>query len=241
MATMAAVSAVNSSNHEIIAPRWHTVSLVALFLALTLSGALFQREAPLQPGLLPQHSHVVPLYLSLIAMEWGLFFFVWKGGLRLSGAKLRELIGGRWRGVKDVAVDSSLALGLWAAWMIVERGWDHWLGPAHAASMQNLLPRRAAEILLWVGVSVSAGICEELVFRGYFQRQFEAFTRRRWIALFLQAALFGVSHGYQGVEACVKIAIFGVLYGMLALWRRSLRPGMIAHTGSDILSGIFGI
>jgi membrane protease YdiL (CAAX protease family) len=43
------------------------------------------------------------------------------------------------------------------------------------------------------------------------------------------------------VEACVKIAIFGMLYGLLALWRGSLRPGMIAHAGSDILSGIFGI
>jgi hypothetical protein len=53
--------------------------------------------------------------------------------------------------------------------------------------------------------------------------------------------LFGVSHGYQGVEACVKIAIFGGLYGFLALWLGSLRPGMIAHGGSDILSGIFGV
>jgi membrane protease YdiL (CAAX protease family) len=80
-----------------------------------------------------------------------------------------------------------------------------------------------------------------VAFRGYFQRQFAVFTRSKWIALFLQSALFGISHGYQGLEACLKIAIFGVLYGMLALWRRSLRPGMIAHTGSDILSGIFGI
>ena len=125
--------------------------------------------------------------------------------------------------------------------MIVEKGWDRWVGLGHAASIQTFLPRRAGEILLWVGVSVSAGVCEELVFRGYFQRQFEVFTRSRWIALFLQAALFGISHGYQGLEACVKIAIFGAFYGLLALWRGSLRPGMIAHGGSDILSGIFGI
>ena len=84
-------------------------------------------------------------------------------------------------------------------------------------------------------------ICHSFRFLGYFQRQFEVLTRSKWIALFLQAALFGISHGYQGVEACVKIAIFGALYGLLALWRGSLRPGMIAHAGSDIVSGIFGI
>jgi len=100
---------------------------------------------------------------------------------------------------------------------------------------------RVAEILLWIGVSISAGICEELVFRGYFQRQFHAYTHSRWIALFLQAMLFGISHGYQGTVACVKIVIFGLLYGSLALWRKSLRPGKMAHAWSDILSGIFGI
>jgi uncharacterized protein len=241
MATIAVVPGSESSRPKLVAPRWHTGLLVALFLALTLSGALFQREARSQPGTLLQRPHLVPLYLSLIAMEWGLFYYVWKGGLRRTGTKLRELIGGRWRSPKDVAVDASLAIGLWTGWTIVEKAWDHWFGPAHAASIQTFLPQRAGEILLWVGVSVSAGICEELVFRGYFQRQFEVFTRSRWIALFLQAALFGISHGYQGLEACVKIALFGALYGLLALWRGSLRPGMMAHAGSDILSGIFGI
>jgi membrane protease YdiL (CAAX protease family) len=140
-----------------------------------------------------------------------------------------------------VLVDARLALGLWAIWMFVERVMDRWLGPAHTASIQPLLPQRVVEILLWVGVSISAGICEELVFRGYFQRQFHAYTHSRWVALFLQAVLFGISHGYQGTEACVKIAIFGLLYGSLALWRKSLRPGMMAHAWSDILSGIFRI
>ena len=241
MATIAVAPGIESSDPKLVAPRLHTVLFVALFLALTLSGVLFQRAAHSQPGRLVQHPHVVPLYLSLIAMEWGLLFYVWKGGLRRSGTKLRELIGRRWQSPKDVAVDTGLALGLWTVWMIVEKGWDRWLGPAYAASIQTLLPQQAGEILLWVGVSVSAGICEEVVFRGYFQRQFEVFTSSKWIALFLQAGLFGISHGYQGLEACIKIAIFGALYGLLALLRGSLLPGMVAHAGSDILSGIFGI
>jgi hypothetical protein len=118
--------------------------------------------------------------------------------------------------------------------------WDRWRGPEHAASFQAFLPQRAVQILLWIGVCISAGICEEFVFRGYFQRQFEALTHRTWIALVLQSLLFGISHGYQGIEACVKIALYGSLFGLLALWRKSLRPGMMAHAWSDILSGIFG-
>lgn len=189
--------------------------------------------------MLQQHAHVVPLYLSLIAMEWGLFLYVRKG-LLSSGTKLSELIGGRWASAKAV-FDAGLALGLWSIWILVEMVWDRWVGPSHAPSIQILLPQRAVEIPLWIGVSVSAGICEESVFRGYLQKQFEGFTHTKWIALFLQALLFGISHGYHGVQACSQIAVFGALYGSLALWRKSLRPGMMAHAWSDILSGIFGI
>lgn len=241
MATIAGEPEIEFSGPKPVAPRWHTALLVALFLGLMLGGACFQRAARSQPGRLLDRPHLVPLYLSLIAMEWGLLLYVWKGGLRRSGTKLRELIGGRWRSVKDLVVDAGLAFGLWTVWMMVEKGWVRWLGPAHAASIQTFLPQRGVEILLWVGVSISAGISEEVVFRGYFQRQFEVFTGSKWMALCLQAALFGISHGYQGLDACARITVFGALYGSLALWRGSLRPGMIAHAGSDILSGIFGI
>jgi len=97
------------------------------------------------------------------------------------------------------------------------------------------------EIVVWIAVSLVGGVAEEIVFRGYFQRQFEALTQSRWVALALQAVLFGVSHGYQGVSACLKITVIGVLFGLLALWRRSLRPGMVAHVWTDIASGIFRI
>src|ERR1700723_1144585 len=139
---------------------------------------------------------------------------------------------------KDVFVDFGLAAGLLAVWMLIEKGWVGLLGAGQAASIQTYLPQRAMEILLWISVSISAGICEEFVFRGYFQKQFEAYTHTKWLALILQSVLFGVSHGYQGVQACAQIAVFGGLFGALALWRKSLRPGMMAHAGSDIFSGI---
>ncbi len=120
-----------------------------------------------------------------------------------------------------------------------EQAWQWGFGPDPAASIQALLPRRSIEILLWIGVSISAGVVEETVFRGYFQRQFEALTRSRAAALILQAALFGISHGYQGSRACFKIVVYGVLFGALALWRKNLRPGMMAHAWTDIAAGIF--
>ena len=217
----------------------HTALLVALFLLLTVGGAIFQgRGGPAQAG--PAHTGVVPLYLSLLVLEWGLVLFVWRGALGGDTAKLRDLIGGRWSRPLDVVRDGALAVGAWLAWVGIQVGWDRWLSPGHAKSIENLLPQGIVEISLWIALSMSAGFCEELVFRGYLQRQFAALTRSNVIGLLLQAALFGISHGYQGVAATAKIALFGLVYGSLALWRRSLRPGIIAHAWSDIWAGWLG-
>jgi hypothetical protein len=220
--TVIVTARVDPPSPEFIAPLWHTGLLVAIFVGLALGGALFQRHAGVDPGMLQQHSNMVPLYLSLLAMEWGLFMYVRKGA-------------------RGVIVDIGLAFAIWGLWSLIQVGWSRWSGPSNAASIQILLPRGTVEAALWIAVSVSAGICEELAFRGYFQRQFSVLSGSRWIALLVQAVLFGVSHGYQGVEACAKIALFGVLFGVLALWRGSLRPGMLAHAWGDIASGIFGI
>jgi hypothetical protein len=45
-----------------------------------------------------------------------------------------------------------------------------------------------------------------------------------------------------GIESpSAKITTLGALYGSLAPWRKSLRPGMMAHAWSDILNGTFRI
>ncbi len=220
-----------------VAPVRHTVVFVGIFAALALAGALAQARAT-GPGLVERHPPGVSLYLSLIAAEWGLVYFVWKGGLRETGTTLGELVGGRWRGPAEVGRDLALGFGLWMVWSGVGAGWDRWLGPGQARSIGDLLPQGALEGLCWVALSLSAGFCEELAFRGYLQRQLQAWTGNAWAALLLQAVLFGVAHGYQGVMATARIALFGLLYGLVAQWRGSLRPGMVAHAWTDVFSGL---
>jgi membrane protease YdiL (CAAX protease family) len=229
-----------ASRLDPVAPWRHSLTLIAVFVTLALAGALFQQKSSGAPPLQP-HASVLPLYASLLIAEWGLFLFVWKRGLQHTGARLSDLIGGRWASPRDVLVDLTIAVAMYGAWTLVIEGWDRLTGPAHAASIAGYLPRGPFESALWVLVSLSAGFCEELVFRGYFQRQFSAWTHSRWVGLALQAALFGISHGYQGAADCAKIACFGVLYGLVAVWLGRLRPGMIAHAMTDIMSGIFRV
>jgi len=234
MVTAASISSP-ASGRKLIAPVWHTVMLVSIFLGVTIAGALFQRHAQSTPDVLQQHPNVVPLYLSVIAVEWFLVYGVW-AGIKIRGVRLRDLIGGRWRSAKDVLIDIVLAIVVWILWIGIQVGVSRMV-PSDAKSVSALFPQSSLEVVLWIATSLTAGFCEEVAFRGYFQKQFEAMTGSAAAGVILQGILFGISHGYQGLRAIIMIILFGFLYGILAFWRKSLRPGMVLHAWSDIYAG----
>ncbi len=91
---------------------------------------------------------------------------------------------------------------------------------------------------MFIVLSSVAGLVEEIIFRGYLQQQFAALTGNVYIGLIISAIIFGSGHGYEGLKRMVLIAIYGSLFGLLALWRKSLRPGMMAHAWHDSISGV---
>jgi uncharacterized protein len=58
--------------------------------------------------------------------------------------------------------------------------------------------------------------------------------------MLLAAAMFGLAHLYQGWRMAIVIGMYGLMFGVLAHWRRSVRPGMIAHAWQDALAGVLG-
>jgi membrane protease YdiL (CAAX protease family) len=99
-------------------------------------------------------------------------------------------------------------------------------------------PHRGIELTLWTALSVTAGICEETIFRGYLQRQFMALTKSAPDGILLSAATFGAAHAYQGLRMVILIGLYGAMFGILACWRGSVHPGMIAHAWQDSLNGV---
>jgi len=91
---------------------------------------------------------------------------------------------------------------------------------------------------LWICLSATAGFCEEVLFRGYLQKQFSRLLRNRWIALLVVSILFGLSHGYEGTQRMLLIALLGLAFGIMSMLRRSLRPAIMAHTLQDTISGL---
>jgi len=225
-------------DRNLLAPIWHTLVLVLILLIVAVGGARLQSRQSTGEGIVQQHPAVMPLYLSLVVFEWLLVGFVWFGVRRRSGIRVRDLVGGKWNKSRDILLDLGIAMAFWIIWTGAGESVKYLLGPSTAKSIDVLLPQGYVEIMTWVLLSISAGFCEEVVYRGYLQAQFLALTGSATVAILIQGVLFGVTHGYQGMKLVITISVYGVLYGVLASWRKSLRPGMISHAWSDIFSGI---
>ena len=175
-----------------------------------------------------------------------LFTFAF-AGLRAHGTTLATLVGGRWRSLRDVLATIALAAVFWivAHFLLdlLKQGLEA-LGQSPLAEGRRtsalLGPHGGLEVVLWVLLSMSAGFCEEFVFRGYLQRQFTALTHRPAMGIALSAVIFGIGHAYQGWRSVVVIMIYGAMFGLLAHFSRSLRPGMIAHAWQDVFGGLSG-
>ncbi len=220
-----------------VAPVWHTV----LFLTVVL---LFAALAARTQGQMIERHGRIHVYLVTLAWEYLLVgYILW--GAHKKKVTLKQIVGGRWNSPQDLLLDVGIAFGYWIVAQLVLAGVSFALGLASASQMQEarkqlgvLLPRSGLELGLWVALSVTAGFCEEFMFRGYLQQQFRAATRSTAAAILLQAVVFGLAHAYQGGRRIVLIAVYGVMFGMLAAWRRSLRPGMIGHAFQDSVIGL---
>lgn len=102
-----------------------------------------------------------------------------------------------------------------------------------------VLPRTPIEYRLFLAVSITAGICEELLYRGYFF----AMTSH-WLTLagaaIVSAIVFGLGHAYQGWKGVVKTAIVGLVLGAIYIGTGSLVWPMILHALIDVQGGTVG-
>ena len=221
-----------------VAPAWHTAILL-LFL-----GGISWLSAASAPGDGPSTTVPRPfIYATVLVFQWMLFGIAY-WGLRLRRVSIGSLISYRWRGWSGLGRCLLLAAGCWIiAFFAVAQGLDAtgMRDPDEIRRVVEMIaPHGAFEIAIWIVVAVTAGFVEEVVFRGYLQRQFSAWTHHHIAGCAITALVFGAGHLYQGLASAALITIAGFAISLFAYASRSLAPGMVAHAFEDLISGIAG-
>jgi len=214
-----------------VAPWWHTALLVAIMIGVSALSRLHARSLG---------THHLSHYAFTLAWEWILAAFAW-WGIRLQHVPVRQLIG-EWRaGLRSWLADFGAALIFWLMAAFALAALSAVLYLLHLRRVETaaieLAPRNAVEFALWVALSITAGIVEEFIFRGYLLQQFASVRRKLWIGVFASSLLFGAGHGYEGLGAIIAIAAYGALFCVLAVQQRSLRACMMAHAWHDFITG----
>jgi CAAX protease family protein len=227
-----------------IAPLWHTALILVLLLGISVLNVFTRHLAQaLTHHPATQHRSHFIMYGATLIWEWVLLALVY-WGLRIRRTPLRQLFGVRRPGAVELWTDIAIAAGFWFASLFALGALGFLLRLIHLhpedirGIVSQMAPASAAELALWIALSISAGICEELIFRGYLQQQFTALTRQVWLGIAISAVFFGLAHGYEGASGMLLIVLYGSFFGILAHLRRSLRAGIFAHAWHDSLSGL---
>jgi membrane protease YdiL (CAAX protease family) len=222
-----------SGRYRWIASPFHMILVLALAGVSAWRGAIASEQ--MRAVVNPDRIHI---YTRTLFFEW-LMFTIVIVGVRFSGSSLLTVLGKRWSSAGQLLRDIGIAAAYWiVSTLILSIAAGHAQGTAPDRAVQFLLPQGGLEMTLWTAVSVSAGICEETVYRGYLQRQFIALTKSVPAGIILSAAAFGAAHAYKGFWGAAHISLEGVMLGILAHWRGSVRPGMISHAWGDFFAGV---
>jgi membrane protease YdiL (CAAX protease family) len=214
------------------APFWHTRALILMLLAVAVTGSLLDTQS----ALITPTSRLAGSYLPLLLTNLGLAFYVARFGL--AGSMFGPLVGR----AETRRLVSELSWGALLMLLVlgVESALQSWLGMPESLFAHATLPHLPAEKASWTLLAILIGCSEELVYRGYLLRQLQALSGSAWLALLLQASLFGVAHGAQGQWAVARFAAYGLAFGYVAQRQRSIVPCVVCHVGLDVCAGLVG-
>jgi membrane protease YdiL (CAAX protease family) len=105
---------------------------------------------------------------------------------------------------------------------------------------ERILPRNAREFLVYAGLAVTAGICEEFLYRGFAMAVLAQAGLALWATVVLSSLFFGLAHVYQGRAGFVSTLLVGVVFALARTACHSLIPVMVWHSGVDLVAGAAG-
>ena len=207
------------------------VSLAVLLIAYPLfSIATAEDPSELLKGM--SAGELITVLVVTIAIQWFMFLAIFvsvnfeKTGMKGLGFKSLRTI--------DFAYAAAFLLGAFGVLVLLELGLAS-IGLPMSGEIALLVPQDMAGRIVWVVLSLSAGICEETAFRGYLMTRLRIVGRfNSWVVpTVVSAVVFGACHAYQGWPGFIVISVYGAMLSLLYIRTGSIWPGIIAHFLQD--------
>jgi membrane protease YdiL (CAAX protease family) len=108
------------------------------------------------------------------------------------------------------------------------------------AIAERILPQSTMELLPFLALAITAGLCEEFLYRGFAMAVLARLGSPGWLAVLLSSILFGLAHLYQGRGGFISTMVIGGVLGTGRIVYDSLIPVIFWHSAVDVVAGIEG-
>jgi uncharacterized protein len=105
---------------------------------------------------------------------------------------------------------------------------------------ERLLPLSSLEFAPYCALALTAGVCEEFLYRGFAMAALSRAGLATWTIVVLTSILFGLAHAYQGIGGMIGTGLLGLIFAVSRLFFSSLGPVMIWHAAVDVTAGVAG-
>jgi membrane protease YdiL (CAAX protease family) len=112
-------------------------------------------------------------------------------------------------------------------------------GPLQAVA-ERILPQSAEELFPYLALAITAGLCEEFLYRGFSMAVLSRLGMQAWAVVLLSSILFGLAHSYQGRGGVIVTLLMGLALGASRIAYDSLVPAILWHTAVDVVAGLAG-
>lgn len=103
-------------------------------------------------------------------------------------------------------------------------------------NLERMMPRSPEETRWFNRLAMTAGVCEELLYRGYL-----IWYLTHWLALapavLVAGVIFGFGHAYQGLRGIAVTTLVGLFMSAVYLLTGSLFASMVFHALMDLHAG----
>jgi membrane protease YdiL (CAAX protease family) len=181
----------------------------------------------------------VKFYKGVLKFHWpltiGLLAWWLLSGNGLESIRLIPVaVGGQWVAI-GVGVFAILAQVIYLA--MVSRNADKLAAiKEQIGELSNLAPQTPREDRLFDIVSITAGVCEEILYRGLLLATLVSLVGT-WPAVAITSLIFGLGHAYQGISGIVKTGLVGLVFALLTVSTGSLFIAIVLHAVVDLTSG----
>lgn len=105
---------------------------------------------------------------------------------------------------------------------------------------ERVLPNASVELAPYSALALTAGVCEEFLYRGFAMAALSRAGMVPWLVVIISSIIFGLAHTYQGRSGVAGTTVMGLVFGAARLALQSLAPVMVWHSVVDLVAGIAG-